>query len=693
MKRWDRAFGVLLPCLFLVPTLARAAATVRSVDQGVVVLDGAGKVSPGTVFEVKGGDDLLGFLLAEQHDDSGVRIKLIAGRAAPGAEAIPIERPKLRVGFLGDQVGRQVQRELTVLCPNRVVDLQSTAELETGQLDAAVITSTAAEQSVRQFVERGGTAFVDLAVYAAWCGTKPKEAVSEKPLRVEVVGSSDVTRGLDVGERFAHCGSRADGYVCRYLEDVREGGRVLLAVLPDRKPVALEHRIGKGRLLALDLLSPNGEPGYDSGAVLKWILPGNLLANSVRYVWRLSAGLEYDVATVHELGNRLKHDDYMKLQEAVAERVRGKWVREKVGVDSGGKTIWRFRMGSLERPSFFFDGAIHGAEWLNPYLLLDLIEYLANVPAEDYKTRWIVRNYDIAIVPMLSGSMRQESFADCDLNRNFDFRWEDYTKGYGWREGRALKLRGTAPFSEPEARVVRDHIWNHPVIGYANTHMHEIKHGPMFMSPHILADPDQGTFSAATAVLEANLLDRFLWKGPSQQVFKCVANRGGRAAPYAGSWTAYQGLWSLTTELVGGSDHSVQQKELGFEGLLAFMQAVGVDYAAGKRRWLGFPRTGFARPGGYKDATSLIFTEGGKQTITYRTNRGAGTLRLPLPSAGCRLTDEAGESVEWTTGDDQCVLPMCASRYFFECGQATRQQVLDALKKSTFHQKQEGDNE
>ena len=99
------------------------------------------------------------------------------------------------------------------------------------------------------------------------------------------------------------------------------------------------------------------------------------------------------------------------------------------------------------------------------------------------------------------------------------------------------------------------------------------------------------------------------------------------------------------------------------------------------------------RTGGYKDATSLILTTEGTHTIAYRTNRGAVTLRLPLPSAGCRLTDEAGQPIEWTAGDDHCLLPMSTTRYFFQCGQATRQQVLNALKKSTFQQKREGENE
>ena len=659
------AIAGFLASVLLVPLSGRAAVRVKSVAPEAVELTGAGEVVAGTVLEVKSGDDLLGFLLARDAPQGGPRFRLIAGRATPGAEAIPVGRPTMRVAVLSGQEGAGVKKELEALCPGRVVELRSAHELSAGKLDAVVVTSPVAEETLRRCVQQGTTAIVDLAVYAAWSGTKPKEILSDKPLAAEAVAAAGATRGLAVGQAFDHYGRSEDRYRCRCLAGVRDGARVLLKLKHGGQPLAVEHRIGQGVLVAVDLLSPNGQPGYDAGSVLKWLLPGNLLARSAR---RVSA-----------LSRRLDYDQYTKLQERVAARVAGTWVREKVGVDSGGKPIWRFRSGPLDRPILFCDGAIHAGEWLNPYLLLDLVEHLANVPEEDYKTRWLLRHYTITVIPMLSGSMRQESASGCDLNRNFDFRWEDYTKGYGWRKGRALKLRGPAPFSEPEARVIRDHVWNDPVIGHVNLHMHGLQHGAMLMGPHKAADADLATFDAAAHLARANLLDRFLWKGPSQLELRRVVF-GGRTVPYATNWVAYQGPWAATIELVGGADHSLQEKELGFEGLLGFMYAVGVDFAAGRRAWLGCPRTGVARPGGCKDATALVFTRDAKQTIAYRTNRGEGTLRLPLTGDGCRLYDESGTPVKWTSGGDHCVLPMGTRRLFFEHPTATRRQMLDALK-------------
>jgi len=655
--------------LILLPAFASADPTVKSATDGTVLLADAEDLPPGAVLEVKKGDDLLGFLLRGDDPKAPAGVELIAGRATPGAEVIAVRAPTTRVGFLGGEEGERANRELAVLLPGRVVELRNEEGLNSEKLDAVIITSAASKQSVTQFVHKGRTAIVDLAVYAAWSDARPQAVAADEELRVEVIHSADATRGLAVGQTFAHYGRSEERYVARHLREVQDGGRVLLKLLPGGGPVAVEHEIGEGRLVAMDLVSPNGEPGHDSGAVLKWIVPGNLLTGSVRYARALSSQVGYD--------------DYMRLQTDLAAQLGSGWVRERVGDDSGGKPIWRFRSGPLDRPILFCVGAVHAGEWLNPHLLLDFIRYLDDVPRHDYKTRWVLRNFTVTVIPMLSGSMRQESSAGCDLNRNFDFRWEEYTKGYGWREGRALELRGPAPFSEPEARVVRDHIWNDPVIGHFDMHMHGIQHGAMLLGPHEVADPEVATFNAAAHVVAANLRDRFLWKGPAQlELHRRLFT--GRTVPFSTNWVAYQGVWSVSSELVGGADHSLQEKELGFEGLLAFMHTVGVEYSAGKRRWLGYPRTGFARPGGWKDATALIFTADGRQTVAYRTNRGSGRLRLALSSDGCRLSDEAGAPVPWTAGGDHCVLPMEPTRHFFQCGPATRAQVLEALRQSTF---------
>ncbi len=713
MFRLRRRLGLLV---FLVCTLGAVATAIAADTVRVVSVDGPMvqvapppvDLPPGAILEVKRGEELLGLMQAQQPEAAAKQaaeesssevslvFRIVAGRADRGAEARLPQPIPTRVGYLGSPDAGRVEQQLKILCPGRVRVLQSADGLERSQLDAVVVTAEVPKAPIEAFVAAGGTAIVDLGPYAAWSDRKPETVRSTSDLAVKCVGRSPATRGLAAGQAFEFFGLASDDStvaksdegaeegtkavaeqsadapkfrVCRALPTVADGGKVLLELADGGLPVAVEHVIGHGRLLAIDLLSPNGEPGYDAGSVLHWLLPGNLLARSVRYSRALST--------------RQSHDEYMQRQEALAARLPDPWCREAVGTDSGGKTIWRFRHGPMDRPQFLYVGAIHAGEWLNPHLLLDFIEYLADPPTDDYRARWLKRHFTLVFIPMLSNSMRQHSFNGCDLNRNFDFRWEDYTKGYGWRADAAMKLRGDRPFSEPEARVVRDHVWNHPVIGHVDMHMHGPQHGAMFIAAHALAETDRRVFDAASALIDQNVRDRFLWKGPSQLIFRRSAF-SGRTVPYSSNWVAYQGVWSVSTELVGGPDHSLQEKELGFEGLTAFSCAVGSDFRAGHRAWLGRPRFGFARPGGYKDATALCYEKDGRQTLVLRTNRGHGALLLPISDKGCRLRDAEGNPLEFEVGKGLGRIPMDTSRVFFDCGDATREEIRAALEQATF---------
>lgn len=667
---WTRARLLATAILCCLGALAADAPKIVAVtDKGGIRIQGDLTLEAGRLYEVRRGHEFLGYLVAGE-SASGVALRVLSGRAEPGAEVVPVSVPTGRVGLLGRDHNERVARELEVLLPERVVDLDAHAVTAIEGLKAVVVVGPMLRPELQDFARSGGTLVCDLAPYAAWCGVAVEEVTSSKKLQITVKSERPATRGLGVGQSLAWFGRRGETHVCRVLGSVPTGSRALLALEPDGRAVSVEEEIGIGRILALDLLSPDGEPGYDKGSVLKWILPGNLLCHSTRYTRTVS--------------RRLKYDGFLALQHEVAKRVDPTWVHEPIGKDSGGRTVFRFRTGPMDRPTVLLNGAMHSGEWLNPYLLLDFVEHIANLPEDDWKTRWVLQHYTLAVIPMLSGSLRQESSNGCDLNRNFDCRWEDYTKGYGWRKGKALRLRGTAPFSEPEARIIRDQIWNHPVIGFVDMHMHGIQHGALFWAPHEDCEPDREFYSVAASIYTARLRDRFLWKGPTQLNLRFVPPGRGRLVPYANNWAAAQGLWAISTELVGGVEHSLQEKELGFEALFAFVYTAALEFAAGKRRWLGYPRCGIARPGGVRDGTALIFERDDTQVIAYRTNRGKGALALPLNVSGCRLEAEDGTLLDWRRQEGGYLLPMDKTRRFFVCGQADRETVLDALRRAQY---------
>ncbi|MBT3377491.1 MAG: hypothetical protein HN742_03880 [Lentisphaerae bacterium] len=667
---WKQARLLVAAMLCCCAALAASTSKIITVtDKGAIQLKQDTALEAGRLYDIKSGKAFLGFLVSEK-TASGVALRLLAGRAESGAEVIPRPVPTGRVGLLGGSHNERAAQELEALLPGRVVDLDGRAEAVLADLAAVVVIGPRIPPGVRDFTRTGGTLICDLAPYAMWRGVGLGEAISAKELQVTVTSERPATRGLGLGQRLAWFGKNEETHVCRVLESVPAESTVLLALEPDGRAVAIEETIGSGHILALDLLSPNGAPGHDKGSVLKWVLPGNLLCRSTRYT--------------HTVSRRLKYDGFLALQHAVAKRVGPTWVHEPIGKDSGGLTVFRFRTGPMDRPTVLLNGAMHSGEWLNPYLLLDFVEHIANLPEDDWKTRWFLEHFTLAVIPMLSGSLRQESSNGCDLNRNFDCRWDDYTRGYGWRKGKALKLRGTAPFSEPESRIIRDQIWNHPVIGFVDMHMHGIQHGALFWAPHKDCEPKGDFYAAAAKTYAEQLRDRFLWKGPTQLGLRYVPPGRGRLVPYANNWAAFQGLWAISTELIGGTEHSLQEKELGFEALFAFIHTAALEFSAGKRTWLGYPRCGMARPGGARDGTAMVFSRNNKQVIAYRNNRGKGTLSLPLAIPDCRLEAEDGTLLEWNQREGEHLLPMDTERRFFSCGQADRVAVLDALRRATY---------
>ena len=512
-------------CLLIAFSVTAYAAAgvpvVVEVENGTLMLSSAGPAS-GTLVELKQRDALLGFGVVEQ---SPTRVTVLAGKGEKGAEVLSVAKPLPRIGYLGDDKSTRIENELKTLYPGRVVDLKDAGSLESAGIDALVLAKDVPREPIERFVAGGRPAVVELAVYAKW------HRLALRPCNdpVEVMNETPTTRGLAKAQRLSWHGAYDGNQFGTALVHRQTRATPLLAFMPGQNALAVEETIGKGRLLAIDLATPNGEPGFGPGSTLKWILPGNLIGGSVHYTDALSKRLDYE--------------RYLQVQEQAAADLGDDWAYEKVGTDSGGRTIRRFRRGPLDRPIVFINGSIHGGEWVNPYILLEFVRYLDNPPVDDYKTRWFLKHFMVIVVPMLSGSMTQESTNGCDLNRNFDFRWEDYVKDGGWRAGREAKLKGTEPFSEPETRVVRDHVFNLPVIGYFDMHMHGMQWGPMLMGTALEADPDPAPFMALGRIANACLAGRFLWAGPKQAQLR-ISVPGKSLKPFSQNWAGHQGVWA-----------------------------------------------------------------------------------------------------------------------------------------------------
>lgn len=135
--------------------------------------------------------------------------------------------------------------------------------------------------------------------------------------------------------------------------------------------------------------------------------------------------------------------------------------------------------GSNKRPLIFLDAGIHAREWLAPAQALYIIEQLVENP----RNKGLIKNIDWIVIPVANPDgyeythMRDRQWRKTrsagkycdgvDLNRNFDFHWSDADK-----DECSIFYAGAEPFSEPEARALRDVIlkYAHRIKLYLSLH-------------------------------------------------------------------------------------------------------------------------------------------------------------------------------------------------------------------------------
>ena len=127
----------------------------------------------------------------------------------------------------------------------------------------------------------------------------------------------------------------------------------------------LEEKVGKGRIIALDLRSL-GRPYFNSwGSTNKYLFLGNLVNGAVRY------GKHYP--------KRLSYDDFVDEMRAHADRIPALSMQAE-GASSDGSEMWSLNIGDESNPTVFLGAAVHGWEWENSYGLLRLAEILCEDP-------------------------------------------------------------------------------------------------------------------------------------------------------------------------------------------------------------------------------------------------------------------------------------------------------------------------
>jgi len=311
-------------------------------------------------------------------------------------------------------------------------------------------------EAVTAYAESGGQVISCLFEYARNRGhhfSKTHVMDRIRPgMRIEV--ENDITLGYAVGDVlwwFGTVSSAADQLYAnqmlqRQVMGVKESQNVsvLATSTVNGGAVMVEEKVGKGRILALDLLSPN-RPFYNSwGSTNKYLFIGNVINGTVRY------GKHYP--------ERLSYDAFVKAMLELAGRYPDLSLQAE-GPCSDGRQIWSFSIGDETNPTMYFGAAIHGWEWENAFGLLRLAEILCETPkVEGLDTRKL----HFKIVPIQNpwgyDHFTRQNARGVDLNRNFDCHWEQFQDAQDVMMPWDYTYKGTKPASERETQIIQGMI-------------------------------------------------------------------------------------------------------------------------------------------------------------------------------------------------------------------------------------------
>ncbi|HEX8684766.1 MAG TPA: M14 family metallopeptidase [Ardenticatenaceae bacterium] len=112
--------------------------------------------------------------------------------------------------------------------------------------------------------------------------------------------------------------------------------------------------------------------------------------------------------------------------------------------------------------TFLITANLHGYEILGQMAMYRFMDHLVHDYAASQQLSYLRERVRFIVVPMVNpwgvDQRVRHNVNAVDINRNFDYLWENYSGG---GQG-AADYKGPSPFSEPETRVVRDLLASYP---------------------------------------------------------------------------------------------------------------------------------------------------------------------------------------------------------------------------------------
>ncbi len=315
-------------------------------------------------------------------------------------------------------------------------------------------------ETLATFARAGGRVFMDLRAFARLHGTEA-EAAELGPLKgkslpeqmatgLRVVKAADATGGFAPGQTMPRA-SWPEGTLLVLPAAFALPGMEVLGVVADGRAGLVQMQLGEGSIVACDLLSLR-EPRHNQvDAYYKFTPASGALGNPVRLGRYYPAKLPYD-GVVAEM---------KRLADAFPQTIR----LEEEGPASEDYRLWSLNLGRPGAPLYFLYAAAHGSEWEPGYGLMAFAQRLAEGALTDAID---LDKVEIKIIPLLNPwgyeRMRRQNAQGVDLNRQGDdlwdtFRGRDSNQDGVWGPG-DYDWKGSAPFTEPEARVYQRIVAN-----------------------------------------------------------------------------------------------------------------------------------------------------------------------------------------------------------------------------------------
>ena len=463
--------------------------------------------------------------------------------------------------LLADPSRSRIGEDLDILYPGRLDRLDYTKERITSASlapYACVITQVAHGvllpklnyRALTAYARQGGQVLSCLLEYSENRGlrlSKTHLLDAEPPaLRIEV--ECDVTSGFAVGDRIGWFGCVERTADLRYenqtfqrqLFGVRESEtvRILATSTVNQGAVMVEEKVGKGRIVALDMLSP-GRPTFNShGSTNKYLFLANMLGSGVRY------GRNYP--------KRWSYEEFADAMADVARAHPALTLRNE-GPSSDGRPMWSLSLGRQDNPTLYVGASIHDWEWENAYGVLRLAELLAERPdLEGLDTSRLHFQFVPIQNPWGHEHFTRQNSRGVDLNRNFDCAWDALPEVQDVATPWDYNYKGPRPASERETLVLQRILDRCRPLCAIDFHTADYGLIRAHKGDHAFVDDIH-------ANIRARLKDRFLCQrpdfGPFQQVNMDDITKPSRQMPYLIGYAAEGGTpAAFVIEMSGNRD-------------------------------------------------------------------------------------------------------------------------------------------